>query len=37
MFQTSILEEAKFEVWSILGGVAMFLLLTGAGYFMIVS
>jgi hypothetical protein len=37
MFETSVQEDPRIGLWSILGGVAMFVLLTAGGYFMVVG
>jgi hypothetical protein len=37
MFQTSVQEEVKIDLWSILGGAATFALLIAGGYFLILA
>ena len=35
MFKTSVQEVQRIDVWSVLGGIAMFAILLIGGYFMI--
>jgi hypothetical protein len=35
MFTTSVQEEEKMDLWSVLGGVAAFALLIAGGYLMV--